>query len=46
MRDYIYYIIDNGRVLADKIFSSKQELEQYALDNNISDYDILEWDVD
>jgi len=43
--DYIYYISIGTTVLTEHIFSSYDDAVEYAEENGIEDYHILEWDV-
>jgi len=43
--DYIYYVSVGDTVLTEHIFSSYDEAVDYAEQQEIKDYHILEWDV-
>jgi len=43
--DYVYYIQLNGGIITDHIFSTREEANNFAIDNGIKTYSLLEWDV-
>lgn len=43
--DYIYYIKINEEILGEHIFSTRSEANNFAKENGIKNYSVLEWDA-
>ena len=43
--DYVYYIQLDWDIITDYIFSTREEVNNFAMDKGVKHYSILEWDV-
>ena len=43
--DYIYYLQVDGKILGEHIFRSEDDANEFALQNGIKNYFVIEWDV-
>ena len=46
MNDFIYYIMVDGEVMTENIFSSEDEVREFAESHGYKKYHIVKWDVD
>ena len=44
--DFIYYLSVEGNVLEDLIFKTEEEAEQYAAEQEFTDFFVIKWSVD
>lgn len=45
MKDYVYYLKENGEILLELVFPSEAKAIDYAEKNAINNYEVVEWDV-
>jgi hypothetical protein len=43
--DYVYYLELENDVITDHVFSTKEEANNCAIENNIKNYSLVQWDV-
>lgn len=43
--DYVYYIVVDGVINHDLIFSTRELAEEFAKESNYKNFEIIEWDV-
>lgn len=46
MSDFVYYLEEDGEFLPEMIFESEEQAIEFAEENAMKNYKIIEWDCD
>jgi hypothetical protein len=46
MKDFVYYLEEDGEFIPELIFKSEEEAIEFAEANEMKNYRVIEWDVD
>jgi hypothetical protein len=46
MKDFVYYLMVDGEIIPELIFSSEAAAIEFAEVSEMKDYQVVEWDVD
>lgn len=44
MKDCVYYLSENGEFLPELVFESEAAAIEYAEENALNNYEVIEWD--
>ena len=46
MKDYVYYLEENGEFIPELIFESEEMAIEFAEESGMNNYKVIEWEVD